>query len=588
MASQNERLAESLVQLKKLQESHILVVSSSELTRTHQERLIANGFLQEIMKGWYVISRPEDRGDTSSFYVSYWDFINKYLYSRFKENWSLSPEQSLLLHSGNKVIPDQLIVRSPLGGNNKQNLIYDKSIFVLRTSLPIMIYKEKEHGLNIYSIPEALVMCSPSFFQNSPIEAKVCLSMIDNSRDIIKILLSNGYSSRAGKVAGALLAVGKEDCAKEIVQTMKDSGYRIKVENPFNTSIEPIHQIERSPYISRIKFMWKQMRETVVKEFTNEDSKKIKTPDQILKSIEENYKLDAYHSLSIEGYKVSDELIERVRSGQWDIEQKEDHNTRDALAARGYYLAFLEVKSSIEKILHGTDPGQTVAKDYENWYKALFTPSVEAGILKNYDLIGYRTNQVYIKGSLHTPLSPDAVRDVMPTFFSLIEQENNPAVRAVLGHFFLTYIHPHIDGNGRMARFLMNSMLTTGGHDWIIIPVEKRNEYIKGLEEASVKNDISTFTKFVSSTLHQQNQQAIFIQATNHQDFKEIMALRASGFRPSSDLIKSMEKNGILPEAAKIAISKIFGLDDKSISPYDIKLLQSNSMKRDNNKSMEL
>ena len=168
MASQNERLAESLVQLKKLQESHILVVSSSELTRTHQERLIANGFLQEIMKGWYVISRPEDRGDTSSFYVSYWDFINKYLYSRFKENWSLSPEQSLLLHSGNKVIPDQLIVRSPLGGNNKQNLIYDKSIFVLRTSLPIMIYKEKEHGLNIYSIPEALVMCSPSFFQNSP------------------------------------------------------------------------------------------------------------------------------------------------------------------------------------------------------------------------------------------------------------------------------------------------------------------------------------------------------------------------------------------------------------------------------------
>ena len=146
-------------------------------------------------------------------------------------------------------------------------------------------------------------------------------------------------------------------------------------------------------------------------------------PDQILKNIEENYKLNAYHSLSIEGYKVSNELIERVRSGQWDIERnKEDHNTRDALAARGYYLAFLEVKSSIEKILHGENPGQTIARDYENWYKALFIPSVEAGILKNYDLIGYRTNQVYIKGSLHTPLSPDVVRDVMPTFFSLIEQ----------------------------------------------------------------------------------------------------------------------------------------------------------------------
>ena len=61
MASLNEKLAESLIQLKRLQENHILVVNSGELTRTHQERLVANGFLQEIMKGWYVISRPEDR-----------------------------------------------------------------------------------------------------------------------------------------------------------------------------------------------------------------------------------------------------------------------------------------------------------------------------------------------------------------------------------------------------------------------------------------------------------------------------------------------------------------------------------------------
>ena len=51
MASLNEKLAESLIQLKRLQENHILVVNSGELTRTHQERLVANGFLQEIMKG---------------------------------------------------------------------------------------------------------------------------------------------------------------------------------------------------------------------------------------------------------------------------------------------------------------------------------------------------------------------------------------------------------------------------------------------------------------------------------------------------------------------------------------------------------
>jgi hypothetical protein len=36
-------------------------------------------------------------------------------------------------------------------------------------------------------------------------------------------------------------------------------------------------------------------------------------------------------------------------------------------------------------------------------------------------------------------------------------------VRVVLGHFIFVYIHPYMDGNGRMGRFLMNVMLAGGG-----------------------------------------------------------------------------------------------------------------------------
>ena len=53
---------------------------------------------------------------------------------------------------------------------------------------------------------------------------------------------------------------------------------------------------------------------------------------------EDNYRGDAFHSLSIEGYSVSPELIERVRAGNWDTDKHDaDRQSRDALAARGYW-----------------------------------------------------------------------------------------------------------------------------------------------------------------------------------------------------------------------------------------------------------
>lgn len=48
-----------------------------------------------------------------------------------------------------------------------------------------------------------------------------------------------------------------------------------------------------------------------------------------LKAADDIYVTDAYHSLSIEGYRVSPELIERVRSGEWDPDENaDDHQHR--------------------------------------------------------------------------------------------------------------------------------------------------------------------------------------------------------------------------------------------------------------------
>ncbi len=68
----------------------------------------------------------------------------------------------------------------------------------------------------------------------------------------------------------------------------------------------------------------------------------------------------------------------------------------------------------------------------------------------------------------------------------------------VLGHFVFVYIHPYMDGNGRMARFLMNVMLAAGGYPWTVIPFEKRDGYMAALEEASVGQNIATFADFLA------------------------------------------------------------------------------------------
>jgi Fic family protein len=99
---------------------------------------------------------------------------------------------------------------------------------------------------------------------------------------------------------------------------------------------------------------------------------------------------------------------------------------------------------------------------------------------------------------MHVPLNRDAVRDAMPAFFDLLREETHPAVRVVLGHFLFVYIHPYMDGNGRVGRFVMNVMLASGGYPWTVIPVGDRNVYMSALERASVGEDIVPFTDFLA------------------------------------------------------------------------------------------
>lgn len=202
---------------------------------------------------------------------------------------------------------------------------------------------------------------------------------------------------------------------------------------------------------------------------------------------------------------MNENLIERVRSGAWDPEKNhKDREYKDALAARGYWQSFQAVKEILKKVLNKESPGRVAHDDHGKWYRELFAPSVAAGLLTPAMLAGYRNQPVYIRESKHVPPRFESVRDdLMPAFFSLLKDEKEAAVRAVLGHFFFVYIHPYTDGNGRMARFLMNLMLAGGGYPWTVIPVENRNEYMTCLEQASVQKNIEPFSIFLAERVQQ-------------------------------------------------------------------------------------
>ena len=156
------------------------------------------------------------------------------------------------------------------------------------------------------------------------------------------------------------------------------------------------------------------------------------------------------------------------------------------------------MRDSVKKILSGENAGVVADDDHTEWYRELFSPSVTVGLLKPSDLAGYRNDQVFIRHSKYLPPKAEIVREAMPTFFELLQNEDEPAVKIVLGHVVFVYIHPYMDGNGRMGRFLMNLMLASGGYPWTVIPVELRAKYIDALEAASVMQDIVPLTKFLA------------------------------------------------------------------------------------------
>ncbi|MDQ3335115.1 MAG: Fic family protein [Myxococcota bacterium] len=505
MATSQEKLVASLEELRQLQSDGSRVFASDQLSRTARERLSENGFLQEVFKGWFVSADPSARaGDTTPWFSSFWEFLRRYCEQRFGEDWFLSPEESLLLHAEKTAVPKQVIVSSPGANNKRVALAHGTSLFAFKKEMPAQSDLILRDGLRLYSAESALVRVTEEFFRRNPIEAQVALLGIVEPSGLLARLLDGGHTTIAGRLAGAFRRMDRVAVADEIVGAMKSAGHSVRESDPFDEGVARAPDIRAvSPFVGRLTTLWESSRQVVLDELGAMPSKRSGAKSQ-LAAIDEVYKLDAYHSLSIEGYVVTSDLIERVASGAWDSENvRADDELKDALAARGYWLAFQGVRSVIAELLQDTAQLEVLRTAHREWYRNLFAPHVSAGLIKASMLAGYRTQAVFMRGSRHIPPRAEVLRVAMPALFDLIEAEPSAVVRAVLGHWLFGYVHPFPDGNGRIARFLMNALLVDAGYSWTVIRVEDRSEYLAALEAASVNTDIRPFARFVARQMRQ-------------------------------------------------------------------------------------
>jgi Fic family protein len=456
------------------------------------------------MKGWLMSASPAALpGDTTPWFASFWEFCRRYCEARFGAEWHLSPEQSLLMHAANTTIPRQVIIHSPHANNNRIDLLFGTSFFALKEKvLPPARDLEIEDGMRVYRLAAALTRVNEDFFVRYPIEAQVAASTIQEPSQLLVRLLDGGHSTIAGRLAGLFRRLGRPEIADEIVTTMKAAEHSVREVDPLEPDrVVHVPAAATPPVIGRMQTLWASAREAVLAEFSTASRVPTNHGDY-LQMIEGAYKLDAYHSLSIEGYQVTPELIERVATGAWAPEKvAADRDSKAALAARGYWLAFERVREDVKRILATDNAAQVVRVAHRDWYREMFSPHVAAGLLDAAMLAGYRNGPVFIRGSQHVPPRWEVVPETMAAMFDLIDREPEAVVRAVLGHWLIGYVHPFPDGNGRIARFVMNTLLAAGGYPWTIIQVDDRDEYLAALETASVGSDVRPFARFVAKQM---------------------------------------------------------------------------------------
>lgn len=208
---------------------------------------------------------------------------------------------------------------------------------------------------------------------------------------------------------------------------------------------------------------------------------------------------DAYHSTTMEGYRISREHSDAIIRGEPLPDGPPDRQTLEAaMAIQGYSVAFNEVLARAQR-QSPLDTGLIL-----DLYEALFRPSVDAGVTEPSALRGWRQTSVGLRGWRHVPPNPKKIPDLIGGLERFAARTDvTPMTRAMLLHLEFVTIHPFMDGNGRIGRLLMNYALMTAGYPWVTIRSDERMPFFRAIEKAQVDKGVTNLARFLGHLIRQ-------------------------------------------------------------------------------------
>ncbi len=194
-----------------------------------------------------------------------------------------------------------------------------------------------------------------------------------------------------------------------------------------------------------------------------------------------------YSSLAIESNSLSFNQVKDVIDGKMVIgSQKEIQEVKNAYDA---YLKINDVnpyKLNDLKMIHGIMTNLIID---------------DAGFFRKGDEGVFDT-----KGRcVHICPPPGQINDLMINLFEWMKQKKNeihPLILSSVFHYEFVFIHPFSDGNGRMARFWQNVILTKWEPIFEYIPIESeikefQDEYYIVINSCNAKGDSTLFILFI-------------------------------------------------------------------------------------------
>jgi len=480
----------------------------------YKKVLLSLNLAYEIRRDIIVLGKPET--DVSILIHSYfWEIVSCIL--KPYAPYAITGLTAIHCYLGDKSIPNELEVFTK--SSSIKIDIHKISLIVLEKN-PIF-YQQAEPDKNLQTIntaknylltlesPESLLMrLRTRYFRDYPQVISSFLKAIDFDKErMMDLLFHTSKPVTHLRLAGLFEQVGKFTEAKllnnnlKLMTTYAAPGKAQIIKYPFPSVVAYPKKLSDPVYVVRFR---DQLR--IYKDRVNTHFKKLKLPNWSLKKIlayaDKTKKYDTYHSSTIEGYRVTPEEIQMLIDGRETLPGGSREEIERRMALKGYLEAHKFLLQIIEKDFKSHNSlSEIIIREI---YAHLFLPTIEAGLLAKEQLTQYRNDAVFIRSSRYVPPNYQKINDLMRCLVEEVnEAGNNIATKAIIAHYGFVTIHPYFDGNGRVARFLMNYLFCCAGIPWITIRIEDRDSYFRSLEIAQCDDDIKPFAELMTKYLEE-------------------------------------------------------------------------------------